>query len=102
LTSTEHLSIPWTCTRRHGRRPCNNSANVFDDTLKRLGGIDPSKVIVVGDTPHDVVAASKARLLTVGMLCGGFPESELLAAGCIAIYCDPEALLTGYIDSPLH
>jgi HAD superfamily hydrolase (TIGR01549 family) len=76
--------------------------DIFDATLNRLRGINPASVMVVGDTPHDVTAASKARLLTIGMLCGGFPEAELRAAGCIAIYHDPTALLAGYDDSPLR
>lgn len=75
--------------------------DIFDATLERLGHIAPADVIVVGDTPHDAIAASKARLLTVGVLCGGFPESELLAAGCIAIYRDPSDLLAHFPQSPL-
>ena len=75
--------------------------DIFDATLERLGGMIPARVLVVGDTPHDAVAASKARLLTIGMRCGGFPEAELLAAGCIAIYQDPAALLAGYDTSPV-
>jgi HAD superfamily hydrolase (TIGR01549 family) len=75
--------------------------DIFDATLEKLGGIDPASVLVVGDTPYDAVAASKARLLTIGVLCGGFPEAELLAAGCIAIYRDPTDLLAGYDNSPL-
>ena len=51
--------------------------DIFDATLDRLGGPNPASVLVVGDTPHDALAASKARLLTIGMLCGGFPETEL-------------------------
>jgi HAD superfamily hydrolase (TIGR01549 family) len=76
--------------------------DIFDVTLDRLGGINPVGVMVIGDTPHDAQAASKARLLTIGMLCGGFPEQELRAAGCIAIYDDPAALLAGYGESPLR
>ena len=76
--------------------------DIFDVTLDRLGGINPGGVMVIGDTPHDAQAASKARLLTIGLLCGGFPEEELRAAGCIAIYRDPAALLAGYDESPLH
>ena len=75
--------------------------DIFDATLEKLGGMNPASVLVVGDTPHDAVAASKARILTVGVLCGGFPEAELLAAGCIAIYRDPTDLLAKYNDSPL-
>jgi HAD superfamily hydrolase (TIGR01549 family) len=76
--------------------------DIFDVTLERLGGIDPMGALVIGDTPHDAKAASKARLLTVGMLCGGFPEEELRAAGCIAIYRDPATLLAEYDQSPLR
>jgi HAD superfamily hydrolase (TIGR01549 family) len=76
--------------------------DIFDATLERLGGLGPALVMVVGDTPHDAQAASKARLRTIGVLCGGFPELELRAAGCIAIYRDPAALLAGYDNSPLH
>jgi phosphoglycolate phosphatase-like HAD superfamily hydrolase len=76
--------------------------DIFDATLERISGMDPALVMVVGDTPHDAIAASKARLLTIGVLCGGFPELELRAAGCIAIYRDPAALLAGYDGSPLH
>jgi phosphoglycolate phosphatase-like HAD superfamily hydrolase len=58
-------------------------------------------VIVVGDTPYDAEAAGKARLRTVGLLRGGWPEKELLGAGCIAIYRDPADLLQQYDRSPL-
>jgi phosphoglycolate phosphatase-like HAD superfamily hydrolase len=58
-------------------------------------------VIVVGDTPYDAEAAGKARLLTMGLLRGGWPEKELLGAGCIAIYRDPANLRQQYDRSPL-
>jgi hypothetical protein len=35
------------------------------------------------------------------VLCGGFPRQDLQAAGCIAIYRDPEDLLRNYARSPL-
>ena len=35
------------------------------------------------------------------MLCGGFPETKLRAAGCIAFYRDPADLLAHYDESPL-
>jgi HAD superfamily hydrolase (TIGR01509 family) len=76
-------------------------ADIFEATLARLDGIDPADVIVVGDTPYDAEAASKAGLRTVGVLCGGFPESLLLQAGCIAIFRDPADLLASFDLSPL-
>jgi phosphoglycolate phosphatase-like HAD superfamily hydrolase len=57
--------------------------------------------MVVGDTHYDAEAAGKAGIATLGLLCGGFPESVLRKAGCVAIYRDPAALLAGYAGSPL-
>ncbi len=76
--------------------------DIFEATLEQLGEIEPAKVVVIGDTPHDAVAAAKARLRTIGVLCGGFPEDELRAAGCFAIYRDPADLLARYDESPLR
>jgi len=51
--------------------------DIFLAALDRLSKPDPEDVIVVGDTPYDAEAASKAGLRTIGMLCGGFPEDGL-------------------------
>jgi HAD superfamily hydrolase (TIGR01549 family) len=75
--------------------------DVFQAALERLGGLPAGEAIVVGDTPYDVEAAAKAGLATIGVLCGGFPESDLRAAGCVAIYRDPADLLAGFDDSPI-
>jgi hypothetical protein len=37
------------------------------------------------DTPYDAEAAVKAKIATIGMLCGGFTESSLRQGGCIEI-----------------
>ncbi len=76
--------------------------DIFEAALAQLGNIDVSEVIVVGDTPYDAEAAGKINLRTVGVLCGGFPEEQLRAAGCVAIYNDPEDLLARYEGSPLQ
>lgn len=44
------------------------SPDVFLVTLDKLGNIAPDHVIVVGDTPYDAQAASKANLRTIGVL----------------------------------
>jgi HAD superfamily hydrolase (TIGR01549 family) len=76
--------------------------DIFQAALARLGGkIGPEHSTVVGDSPHDAEAAKKAGIETVGVLCGGFPETDLRDAGCIAIYRDPEDLLNRYAESPL-
>jgi HAD superfamily hydrolase (TIGR01549 family) len=75
--------------------------DIFLAALEKLGDIDRAKVVVVGDTPYDAEAAGKAGLRTVGVLCGGFPEADLRAAGCVAIYRDPADLLARYEQTPL-
>jgi HAD superfamily hydrolase (TIGR01509 family) len=75
--------------------------DIFEAAIGKLEGIPPEAMIVVGDTPYDAEAARKAGLDTIGVLCGGFPEADLSAAGCIAIYRDPQDLLDRFADSPL-
>ncbi|SFL81343.1 HAD family hydrolase [Methylobacterium pseudosasicola] len=75
--------------------------DIFEAAVKKLEGLDKDDMIVIGDTPYDAEAASKAGLRTIGMLCGGFPEADLSAAGCIAIYRDPQDLLDGFDQSLL-
>lgn len=75
--------------------------DIFEAAMAKLGNIAPSQAIVVGDTPWDAIAAKRADLRTVGVLCGGFPEAELRRAGCVAIYQGAADLLARYEDSPL-
>lgn len=75
--------------------------DIFEAALAQLPGVTPEETIVIGDTPYDAEAAGKAGIRTIGMLCGGFPEADLLAAGCIAIYRDPAHLLAEYEASLL-
>ena len=75
--------------------------DIFEAALKRLGDMRREDVVVVGDTPYDAEAASKAGLRTVGLLCGGWSEGDLRHAGCVAVYEDPADLLAHYDQSPL-
>jgi HAD superfamily hydrolase (TIGR01509 family) len=75
--------------------------DIFAAALKRLAPLTAEDAIVVGDTPYDAQAAAKVGLRTVGLLSGGFSQEDLEAAGCIAIYADPKALLEAYDRSPL-
>jgi HAD superfamily hydrolase (TIGR01549 family) len=75
--------------------------DIFEAALAQLGDVSASEAIVVGDTPYDAEAAGKAGLRTIGLLCGGFPAGDLLAAGCVKLYDGPADLLERYSDSPL-
>jgi HAD superfamily hydrolase (TIGR01549 family) len=75
--------------------------DIFQAALARLPGVAIEEIVVIGDTPYDAEAASKAKLRTIGLLCGGWNEEELRRAGCIAVYRDPADLLAHYEDSLL-
>ena len=75
--------------------------DIFQAALEQLGDLAAAEVVVVGDTPYDAEAAGKLSLLTLGVLAGGFPERELRAAGCVAIYDDPADLLARYDETML-
>jgi phosphoglycolate phosphatase-like HAD superfamily hydrolase len=45
--------------------------------------------------------AGAAGIITIGVLCGGFPEADLRSAGCAEIYQDPQDLLRNYDRSLL-
>jgi phosphoglycolate phosphatase-like HAD superfamily hydrolase len=75
--------------------------DIIHAAIAKLQGFSPEELIMVGDTPWDALAANKAEVPTIGVLCGGVPEEQLREAGCLAIYRDPADLLTRYEDSPL-
>ena len=70
--------------------------DIFQAALKLLGNPKLENVLVVGDTPYDAEAATKAKLKTIGVLCGGFAKEDLEKAGCAAIYESPADLLANY------
>jgi phosphoglycolate phosphatase-like HAD superfamily hydrolase len=74
--------------------------DIFQVTLKKLGISGPDAV-AIGDTPYDAQAAGRAELPSIGLLCGGFAESELRKAGCVAVYPGPAALFACFGASPL-
>ena len=75
--------------------------DIFEAALRKLDRGAHDTIHVIGDTPYDAEAAAKAGLPTIGLLCGGFPEADLSAAGCVAIFRDPQDLLDGFDRSPL-
>jgi len=74
--------------------------DIFQAILKKLA-IEGGDAVAIGDTPYDAEAAGKAGVRTVGVLCGGFTESELRKAGCAEVYPGPAALLACFEQSLL-
>lgn len=71
-------------------KPC---PDIYYAALDRLAPLTANEVLAVGDSPYDALAAARAGIRPIGVLCGGFPERELRLAGCAAVYRDPEDLL---------
>jgi HAD superfamily hydrolase (TIGR01509 family) len=61
-------------------------------------GLDPGEVLMVGDTPYDVEAASRAGISAVAVRCGGWSDEDL--AGAVAIYDGPADILRRFDESP--
>src|SRR3954463_5692352 len=74
--------------------------DIFEAVLKKLG-IEGADAVAIGDTPYDAEAAGKARIATIGVLCGGVTESSLRQAGCVEIYPGPAALFAVFSNSLL-
>jgi HAD superfamily hydrolase (TIGR01509 family) len=65
------------------------------DLFLRCGerlGVPPDECYVVGDAVWDLLAARRARMLSVGLLSGGYGEDELTRAGAFRVYRDPDEL----------
>jgi HAD superfamily hydrolase (TIGR01509 family) len=75
--------------------------DIFAAALERVGVEGPGEALIIGDSPFDAEAAGRLTVRCVGVLCGGFPEQELLRAGCMALYRDPADLLDRFEQSPL-
>ncbi len=62
-------------------------------------GAPADAVVMIGDTPYDVEAASRAGVRIIGVRCGGWADRDL--RGAVAVYDDPEDLLAHYAESVL-
>ncbi len=57
------------------------------------------QVVMIGDTPYDVEAATRAGVRIIGVRTGGWGDEDL--RGALAVYEDPADLLEHYDESPL-
>jgi HAD superfamily hydrolase (TIGR01549 family) len=74
--------------------------DIFEVVLEKLK-IEAADAVAIGDTPYDSEAAGKAKIATIGVLCGGFTEDSLLQAGCVQVYPGPAALFACFGTSLL-
>jgi HAD superfamily hydrolase (TIGR01509 family) len=74
--------------------------DIFAAALKKAGS-RAEEAIALGDTPYDAEAAGKLGIPTIGLTCGGWKGRDLLSAGCIEVFRDPEHLLSEFDRSAL-
>jgi phosphoglycolate phosphatase-like HAD superfamily hydrolase len=67
--------------------------------LERLEG--QTEAVMVGDSTWDCIAAARAGVPTVGVLSGGFAESELRDAGATVVFESVAELGERIADTPL-
>jgi HAD superfamily hydrolase (TIGR01509 family) len=65
----------------------------------RKAGASPQQAFMIGDTPYDLQAATRAGVRFVGVRSGGYDEQAL--RGAVAVYRDPAALCEAYDESAL-
>jgi HAD superfamily hydrolase (TIGR01509 family) len=117
LRQLTSLGVPWaiaTSGRRETAGPTLDMLGVPDDVpvitrdLVRRAKPDPDLFLaaaealgvpiedcfVVGDSVWDLVAARRARALSIGLLSGGYGRDELERAGAYRVYEDPADLLS--------
>ena len=67
--------------------------DLFIAAARQLG-VDIQTATVVGDSVWDMLAATRARALGIGLLSGGYGMEELERAGAYRVFEDPADLLT--------
>ena len=65
--------------------------DLFIECAKRLE-VEPEDCYVIGDAVWDLLAARRARMLSIGLLSGGYGADELQAAGAFRVYRDASEL----------
>jgi HAD superfamily hydrolase (TIGR01549 family) len=71
-------------------------------TAMATGGIDPERVLAVGDSVWDIKAARAAGIGCIAVESGGFSRHELSESGALFVYRDVKELLDQLHTSPIR
>lgn len=71
--------------------------DIVEAALARAG-VAPDEALMLGDTPYDIEAATRARVGIVAVRSGGWPFTA--RDGALAVYDDAAALLADFENSP--
>ncbi len=72
-------------------RRAKPAPDLFLSCRERLG-VPADECYVVGDAVWDLLGARRARMLSVGLMTGGYGEDELTRAGAFRVYRDAAEL----------
>lgn len=70
--------------------------DIFLAALDKLKEVEKENVLIIGDTPYDAEASTKANLKIIGVESGGWSRDELLKTGCSEVYRDVAAIFENY------
>jgi len=79
-------------------KPC---PDIFAAALQKVAPLGADEILVVGDSPFDVLAAKKLGLRVIALRSGGFPDKALQEAGADELFDGPEELLRRYEETLL-
>jgi HAD superfamily hydrolase (TIGR01509 family) len=65
--------------------------DLFIECARRLD-VHPDECYVIGDAVWDLLAARRAKMLSIGLLSGGYGADELYRAGAFLVYRDAAEL----------
>jgi HAD superfamily hydrolase (TIGR01509 family) len=91
--SLEALGVPhdMVVVQRDDVRRAKPEPDLFLECARRLQ-TPPEDCYVIGDAVWDLLAARRARMLSIGLLSGGYGADELQAAGAFRVYKDTQEL----------
>jgi phosphoglycolate phosphatase-like HAD superfamily hydrolase len=72
--------------------------DIVEAALQQAGAT-AADALMIGDTPYDVEAATRAGVALIAFRCGGWTDPDL--RGAVAIYDGPWDLLARLDESPL-
>jgi HAD superfamily hydrolase (TIGR01509 family) len=91
--SLEALGVPedMVIVNRADVERAKPAPDLFLECARRLNA-DPEDCYVVGDAVWDLLAARRARMLSIGLLSGGYGGDELIQSGAFRVYRDTAEL----------
>jgi HAD superfamily hydrolase (TIGR01549 family) len=70
--------------------------DIFLAAFDKLKSVEKRNVLVIGDTPYDAEAATKANLKINGVESGGWSREKLIETGCVEVYKDVAEIFENY------